>query len=283
MKGCNRCGEPKPPGRGRKFCSPECRDAGPATGVRHCPDCDEDRLVPVQMREKAVYCERCLKQRARQQAKRHYQANRERVLADVATYRRTHAEELRAKKREHYQRNREKIRAQQSAYYRETRDAAQERSRRWYEANRDKHRESARRYREAHREEVRARNRRWYDAIMADPERAEERRELARMDARLRAEKNGQPMPPVPRPVYLKRYGRGHQGHGHERIDAAPLVPHLREISNVKGWTKGLDIDASTVYAILHGELQQITIRDADVLSVALGLPLRFIYGADAA
>jgi hypothetical protein len=280
---CKRCGGPKPPGQGRKFCSPECREAGPATGVRRCPECDEDRLVPVQMREKAVYCERCHARRRREYAKRHYEANRAAILARLNEYREEHREELNAKRRAYYQAHRDEIRIKQAAYYQETREYQLAKSRRWYEANRERTRIVAARWRERNAEHVSAQKRRWAQRMLADPVKRAQRNEVLRMNARLRAEREGRPLKPVPVGTYVKRYGRGHQGHGHQRVSVEPLLPLLREIENVKVWTSDVDIDSTIIYDILRGEVQSLTIRDADVLCVALGLPMTLVYGEVAA
>lgn len=278
MKGCKRCGKPKPPGQGRGYCSPECRKLGPATGVRHCPDCDEDRLVPAQMRERAVYCEDCLKARARAQAKRHYRENTAKVKAWAARYREAHAEEIKAYKREHYQANRAKIRAQQAENYRKNTEAGKERSRRWYVANRDKHKEAARRYRETHRELVRERNRRWYQGLMADPERRQMRMELARMNGRLRAEKDGGPLKPVPIGIYRKRYGTG-RGSAQTRVNAAPLRRLLREAPDLNALADVTGLSASFLQRVAAGRYEAVSVPDADTICVAFGLPMRLIYG----
>jgi hypothetical protein len=278
MKGCRRCGKPKPPGQGRKYCSPECAAAGPATGSKHCPDCDSDRLVPAEMREKAIYCKACLKARGRAQAKRHYQANRERVKAAVAAYREANVEQVNAAKRAHYHAHREEIRAKQAAYQREHREEQAERSRRWYAANREKHKATAERYRIAHREIVRERNRRWYIDLMADPERAQRRRELARMDARLRQERDGGRLRPLSPEAYLKRYGTG-QFAQHSRIDASPLRQLLCEcVADLTGFAESVPLSESAIHRIMLGHTERVAVRDADILCVALNMPVSLVY-----
>jgi hypothetical protein len=281
MKGCKHCGGPKPPGQGRGYCSPECRKLGPATGTRHCEQCETDALVPAQITAKARFCKACLKARARAYAQRHYAENRDKVRAAVRAYRESHAEEIAAYKRAHYQANREEIRAKQAAHYRENKQAGQERSHRWYVANRDRHKEATRRYRETHRELVRERNRRWYQDLMADPERRQARLELARMDGRLRAEKQGGQLKPVPLGVYRKRYGTG-RGHTQTRVNAAPLRRLLREAPDLDALAQVTGLSASFLQRVAAGRYEAVSVPDADTICCAFGLPMSLIYGAAA-
>lgn len=276
-KGCNRCGQPKPPGQGRKYCSPECAAAGPAIGTKRCADCEQERLVPAEMRAKAIYCKACLKAHERAQAKRHYEANRDRVKAAVAAYREANAEQVKARKREHYQRNREAIRAKQAEYHRAHIEEAKERSARWYQANREKAKERSERYRVTHREIVRERNRRWYLDLMADPEKAQQRRELARMDARLRQEREGR-LKPLSEKEYIKRYGTG-QFAQRSRIDAAPLRRLLCEhVDDLTGFAQSVPLSESAIDRIMQGHTERVAVRDADILCVALNLPVALVY-----
>jgi hypothetical protein len=278
MKGCDRCGQPKPPGRGRKYCSPECRAAGPAEGVKRCGDCGQERLIPVQIGAKSTYCKACLKEHARAQAKRHYENNRETVKAAVAAYRAAHVEQVNANKREHYYANRERYHEQQAAYRREHREEQRERAHRWYVLNRDKHKDAARRYREANRELVRERNRDWYQRVMSDPARREERRELARMDERLRAMRQGEQVRPLPADVYRKLYGTG-RGSQQARVSAEPLRELLSEAEDLEALAEGVDLSESFLRRVRDGYYDAVSIPDADTICIAFGLPMTLIYG----
>jgi hypothetical protein len=273
---CRHCGGPKPPGQGRKYCSDACQKLGPAT-FRECQECGTSALVPDQIKPKGKLCAECLKAHARATSKRHYEANREQVKANVKAYVAANREQIKASKADHYQRNREKIRAQQSEYARTHKEKNAARSHAWYMTHRDLQRARSAAWRDDNLERRREQVRVWYRKLRKDPARYQRRLENARIADRLRAERAGRPMKPMSEVAYVKRYGPGWKRK--ERVPAAPIARLLHDLEDVAAFTESVDgLSASFISRVSAGRITDLSVRDADVLCVALGLTLSLVY-----
>lgn len=141
------------------------------------------------------------------------------------------------------------------------------------------HREAAnaaqRRYYHRHPERARAATQRWYAHVRQDPEAWARLLESHRMGARLRAERNGHALPPVPEHRYPGPSKRG-------ALDPAPVRKLVREWMAAGGLLTEL-ADVARVSERLLGRLlgeeqPGISLMAADRIVVALGLHLDLIY-----
>jgi hypothetical protein len=149
-------------------------------------------------------------------------------------------------------------------------------NRRWIRLHRAESAAAQRRYAARHPERAAAATRRWYAEVKRDPERYAALLETHRMGERLRAERNGHPLPPVPEDQYPA-------ASPHWRLeDPEPL----REL--VRDWTRGSDqaelartagVSDRLIYRLLH-EDSGITVAAADRLLMAMGLHLDLLEGA---
>jgi hypothetical protein len=85
-------------------------------------------------------------EKRRASARAWYKANRERSLAQKATYRKTNAQKIAAQKRTYYQTNRKSIREKSKTYRETNHELVRARAKNYYESNRKKERERHRVY-----------------------------------------------------------------------------------------------------------------------------------------
>lgn len=130
----------------------------------------------------------------------------------------------------------------------------------WKERNRDKQREYERR---AYRKAVRSKRGR------AD------QREKQRMWRRLKRERDGNPLPPVPMEQWVKSYGADNTG----RLPVEPLVSILRQqkLSTTELEHK-TGVPARRFYGLMIGESQHVSVSVADRICLGLDLPLAVVY-----
>ena len=151
-------------------------------------------------------------------------------------------------------------------------------SRAWNLAHRKQMAEAQRRYAETHREELRASTRRWYRAMRQDPERLEHFRETQRMGRRLKLERDGRPMQPVPEERYPAASSKW-------TADAEPVRQLVRDWISSGGTSaelaKSAGVSERLLYRLLH-EDGNVSVAAADRIVVALGLHLDLLYEAGA-
>lgn len=154
-----------------------------------------------------------------------------------------------------------------------------ERSQRWNLAHPETMRAAHARYRARHPDRIRVAQRRWTSAVAADPARLERLRETKRLGARLRAERNGRPLPPVAPERYANPSYKW-------KVPAGPLREQLREQVSL-GEHAALAADAGVserlLYRLLHENLEHISVVAADRIAIALGLHLDLLYDEEAA
>ena len=170
----------------------------------------------------------------------------------------------------------------------------------WNRAHRDVLNAAQRRWVARHPERAREATRRWYEAMRADPVAWARHLETHRMGARLLAERNGRPHPPVAEPPPDPQANGNGNGYLHRRLDPGLLRPHLLawlrayaaehpthnggrpEHRGLEALAHAATVPERTVFAILTGERQRVHYAVADRLAVVMDLPLALIYEGQA-
>jgi hypothetical protein len=161
--------------------------------------------------------------------------------------------------------------------------------RRWAAANPERQREYDRRWRESHPEQARETSARW------KREHPEQVNEQQRMAYRMRAEREGRAVKPVPAEIYEHRYGPSTGAGQSLNIDAAPLARVLRGWVDDEGvndhygerhdglhtsvrLARTSGVSARTIGRIRAGETTRVSVIAADRLALAMGTHLDLIY-----
>lgn len=160
-----------------------------------------------------------------------------------------------------------------------------ESSRRWNAAHPEKVAKARREWVERHPDRYQHAQRAWYERLKADPVAYADYLELRRMDHRLRAERDGRPLPPVPEhryPAVATRWS----------LDPEPLRQLVLEYlaqdegdngDRVRPYTaetlgRAAGVSARLIYRLLHEPDKRISVVAADRLAVALGTHLDLLY-----
>lgn len=307
MRACKRCGRKNVrTTRGAAVCS-DCND--PAKMERRfCPVCGELCTIPDQIRPTGKSCLHCQKvAKAKRVYERYWSdpAFREhRLVAKRNRYERAKAEgaEWLEREREYMRAYRAEHREEQHAYYRTwaertrsdpaRRDALRQR-------NRERMAERRRADRE-YRERQRLLAREQYQRLRSDPKLWAQHLEDQRMRHRLRRARAGTPVPPVSEHAYANGNGKAHYQNGRARVPAAPLAPYVREwlgplqggllsgqayhgdVIHAAGLHQLAELASTTertLFAILHGEREQIQRDAADRILSVVDVPFGMVYG----
>lgn len=159
----------------------------------------------------------------------------------------------------------------------------------------EKGRAASQRYRST--EKARATGLRNWHTKYADPEKRKRIRENANMARRLRAEREGHPIPPLSEAEYFSLYGNGSGGHGNAiTLPAAPLrrlvkqwLPSFTErcseatmngdgSSSIKGLARLSGVSDRRIRSVLNGHQKRVSLRLADCVCTAIGIPLALVY-----
>jgi hypothetical protein len=246
--------------------------------VRHCRRCDRDRAVPEQI---AAYglptCHRCTRKHARKHNRSRYRRQPCTDCGGPKPRGRGHryCRACQARRQQPQPRHCKDCGAEVGPR-RYTCDACQRElhrynSRAWANTHRDKVREASRRYARTHPEVVEAAWRRRYAALKADPKAWADYLESARFQYRLKAERDGRPVAPVPEERYP-------QASPHWRVeDPEPLRELVREWmrdSDQADLARTAGVSDRLIYRLLHESDSRITVAAADRIVTALGLHL---------
>jgi DNA-binding XRE family transcriptional regulator len=138
--------------------------------------------------------------------------------------------------------------------------------------------DATRRWRARHRDRHLEYSRLYYEWLKAEPERWARHLEDARINYRLRQERQGRTVQPLSEETYIARYG---SGYGRStRLPAEPLKPLVRD--GVQMWGEetlaGLArVSVKRVREVANGKMT-VSLVTADRLCNAFGLPLSAIY-----
>jgi len=201
-----------------------------------CPHADD-------LPGRRVVCDDCQRGRKNAASRAWYLEHREQALERAAA---------------RYQEHRERRLAQISAYYYEHREELLQAGRERYYRDHQATLERKRRDREA---------------IKADPERAAYYREYRRMWQRMKAERDGNPLPPVPEHRYPAPSTKW-------TVDGEPIRALVRRWEAMGGSRRELaavaDVSERLLYRLMHGD-GEVTVAAADRIAVACGLHIDLI------
>lgn len=268
MSGCARCGEPKPPGQGRRLCEACSKDWQHKTKRKRCFRCGGP------CEPKKILCSDC---------------------KDLAEWRRAQRSKARRRKpctrcggpKGEGQRIRlcARCRAADAA---KTCTRCKQRPKRYPRAklcevcHQDALVQRAAYMRERKREEYR--KAKAAGKLKARRHKRSERKRILenqRINSRLRAERRGQTPAMMDQEAYERQYGTG-RGHTERRLPVAPLIPYLAEVEAIDEFADDIGLSESFVHRVLVGNYEAISIPDADRICVGLGVPLRLVYGETA-
>lgn len=256
---CSECGELKSESgeirRGARRCQACIRKP------RVCERCLEEKVPPREIDYRAKYCRVCRPIHRRELKTQHYLKNRERIRA------REHAR---------YLANAEKVKARVARWRKENPEAVRL-SKAKYEA-----RVSADPVLAEGRRTNKAKNwRDWWERLRADPERYAEYLEKHRMGARLRKERQGLQVSPVPIGRYRQQYGLRSGGF----VQTAPLRPLIAawlaesEFNTYQRLADCADMpDERWLREIVAGRQAKLSRSTADAICIALGLHFDLVY-----
>jgi membrane protein involved in colicin uptake len=184
-KTCTGCGE-------TKAATEYHKDASKRDGLRHrCKFC-------AKAREKAHY--EANKERVLAQKKAYREANKESIAARKKAYREANKESIAAQKKAHYEANKERVLAQKKAYREANKESIAAQQKAYYEANKESIAAQQKAHREANKESIAAQQKAYYEAnkerVAARKKahyEANKERLLAQQKAHLEANKESSP------------------------------------------------------------------------------------------
>lgn len=236
-------------------------------GLRRCRRCRRWRSAPSQIAPRGWVCKRCQLDTANR-------ARRRRM--------KTWNAERREAERQRFRETRQRTRSTPEG--------------------RAKHNAANQRWRLRHPGAAYAAHKRWIAKIRKDPKRWAQHKEDIRIYHRLYRERKGVPL----RPVSIERYRNGNGkttfAKGKNHLDASVLAPYIEQwLSENSGGDPGVrftrwhgrtpagveqlaeraQVPSRRIFAILHGEQENVLRATADALCVAMAVPLALLYPED--
>lgn len=180
---------------------------------------------------------------------------------------------------DYYARNREREVARQRAYYRAHKAERAAYAHAYYLAHREEVIERTRDWERRHPGAANANRREWYERMRQNPERFARYLEDQRLASRLRAERDGKPKRSLSEAEYFERYGNGSGGYK-DTLPAEPLRALLEEQPpKVGALARQSGVSERRISSVIHGQQKNVSLRLADCICTAIGIPLALVYG----
>ena len=103
------------------------------------------------------------KEEKRERNKRYYQANRDKILAQAATYREANKEKIAEYKKQHYEKNKVSILEKKRLWREENKDKVNSSKKKYYEENKEKILEHQKEYRNTNKDKINSSWKKWYN------------------------------------------------------------------------------------------------------------------------